>query len=259
MPGERWFRLNGMAMVRNVDQAELTPVLPSSNATGAAVIIAPGGGFLIGSMQSEGWAQARWLADRGIAAFVLKYRLEPTPESDQEFAHALAARFMAAANPAARDAFRVPSYMVDDAVAAMHLVRANAARWSIDPARIGYLGFSAGAMIGLELAAQAASEGMPAFLGTIYPSMAPREVRTDAPALFAAIAADDQLFGTQAYGLAESWRRAGRSVELHVYSAGGHGFGMGTPGTTSTGTMDAFLAWLRCGGWLDSAAGQGDA
>lgn len=245
-------------MVRNVDQANLTPVLPTTNATGAAVIIAPGGGFLVGSMQNEGWAQARWLADRGVAAFVLKYRLEPTPAADPEFASALAARFMAAADPIARDAFRVPSYMVDDAMAALRLVRSSSAQWTVDPERIGFLGFSAGAAIGLEMLAQHVPDSLPAFIGAIYPSMETREVRRDAPPLFVAIAADDQLFGAQGYGLAESWRQAGRSVELHVYSAGGHGFGMGSPGTTSMGMMDAFHAWLRCTGWIAAREGHGN-
>lgn len=258
MAQERWFSLRGMAAVRNVDRADLTPVLPAGNATGAAVVIAPGGGFLIGSMQNEGWAQACWLADRGVAAFVLKYRLEPTPACDGEFAQALVARFAAAADPAAHGSFSVPPYMIDDAAAALALVRSNAAIWSVDPDRIGYLGFSAGAMIGLDTVARATPDRIPAFLGAIYPSMAAREVRADAPPLFAAIAADDPLFGMQGYGLAESWQRAGRSVELHAYAAGGHGFGMGAPGTTSIGMMESFHAWLRWGGWLGTGEGRGN-
>jgi len=250
MRAPSWFSLTGKATVRNVDQATLTPMLPSGPGTGAAVVIAAGGGYLIEAMENEAWAQARWLADRGIAAFVLKYRLEPTPADDAAFAAALVARFTAAADPAARRSFDVPAYMVEDAAAAIRHVRAHAADWAVDPDRIGFLGFSAGAMIGLDLIARAAVDARPAFLGTVYPSMAAIDVAADAPPLFVAMAADDQLFGTQGYGLAEVWRAAGRSVELHVYAAGGHGFGMGAPGTTTTGLMPAFHAWLDCGGWL---------
>ena len=80
MAPESWFRQDGKPFVRNVTRATLQPFLPDpAKATGVAVIVAPGGGFLMLSMDNEGWAVARALADQGIAAFVLKYRLRPTP------------------------------------------------------------------------------------------------------------------------------------------------------------------------------------
>ena len=88
---ESWFRQDGRPFVRNVTQATLQPFLPDpSKATGAAVIVAPGGGFLMLSMDNEGWAVARALADQGIAAFVLKYRLRPTPAETAGFEMAIA-------------------------------------------------------------------------------------------------------------------------------------------------------------------------
>lgn len=251
MPPERWFALRGLATVRNVGAATLTPVLPRGGGTGAAVIVAAGGGYLIQSMENEAWAQARWLADRGIAAFILKYRLQPTPADDAAFGAALVERFTTAAAAAnLPHQTGAPDFMVADAAAAMRLVRERAGEWAVDPGRVGYLGFSAGAMIGLGLVDAAEATTMPAFVAAIYPSMVARAVRADAPPLFVAMAVDDQLYGRQGYGLAEAWNRAGRSVELHVYAKGGHGFGMGMPGTTSTGSMGAFHAWLACGGWL---------
>ncbi len=238
--------------VRNVSSPTLTPVLPVGNQTGAAVIVAAGGGYLIQSMGNEAWPQARWLADRGIAVFILKYRLEPTPGPDDQFRAALIDRFVEAADPAERSGISVPFYMIEDASAAIGMVRARSIEWGIDPERIGYLGFSAGAMIGLGVVADARREAMPNFLGAIYPSMADVDVAAEAPPLFLAMAGDDQLYGKQGYGLAESWRRADRSVEMHVYAKGGHGFGMGVLGTTSTGMMDSFHAWLESGGWLNN-------
>src|SRR5262245_18677897 len=83
---ESWFRWGDEVSVRNVQRATLTPFLPDkAKATGAAVIVAPGGGFLFLSMQNEGWPVARWLADHGIAAFVLKYRLTPSAPSLPDF------------------------------------------------------------------------------------------------------------------------------------------------------------------------------
>ncbi|WP_315761635.1 alpha/beta hydrolase [Sphingomonas sp. Y38-1Y] len=256
MPAPGWFMLGGKMTVRNVDEATLTPVLPDRPHGGAAVVIAAGGGYLIQAMENEAWAQARWLADRGVAAFVLKYRLEPTPAADDAFAAALIERFTKAADPQARRAMAVPGPMVEDAAAAMQLVRSRAVDWAVDPERIGYLGFSAGAMIGLDLVGRAAADTRPAFLATIYPSMARIAVAADPPPLFAAMAADDPLYSTQGYGLVEGWREAGGSTELHVYAGGGHGFGMGKPGTTSTGIMPAFHAWLESGGWLDAKGGE---
>ena len=256
-PPERWFSLAGQATVRNVRVATLTPVLPSGEATSAAVIVAAGGAYLMQSMENEAWRPARWLADKGVAAFVLKYRLEPTPAADDVFGAALLQRFAEAADPEKRRAFAPPAYMAEDVRAALRIVRDGAAAWRVDPTRVGFLGFSAGAMIGLS-AAFADPAAAPAFLAAVYPSMDPVAVGADAPPLFIALAADDPLWDGEAYGLAQSWRRAGRPTELHVYGRGGHGFGMGAPGTTTLGWMDAFHAWLGVEGWLTTRPSRHD-
>src|SRR5690606_19468160 len=77
---ESWFRQWGEPMVRNVTAATLTPYLPDpAKANGTAVLVAPGGGFRWLSINNEGWKIAKALNDQGVAAFVLKYRLIPTP------------------------------------------------------------------------------------------------------------------------------------------------------------------------------------
>src|SRR6478736_5412476 len=94
---ETWFRQWGDPMARNISKATLTPFLPKpGKANGAAVIVAPGGGFRWLSMGNEGWEVAQALADRGIAAFVLKYRLFPTPESLDGFKESMNRTFAAA-------------------------------------------------------------------------------------------------------------------------------------------------------------------
>ena len=254
MPAESWFTLAGRPTVRNVSIATLLPVLPAKDqATGAAVVIAPGGGFVMVSMEAEAMKPARWFADHGIAAFVLKYRLDPTPAPMEAFKQAALARFAAAAMAGAKGGADIPAPApaLADAQAAMRLVRTQAARWGVDPHRIAYLGFSAGAIMGVDLVKAAVPGTMPDLFAAIYPAMAPTSVAPGAPPLFVAVASDDELFGKQGYGLPESWRRAGRPVELHVYEHGGHGFGFdGKPGTTSSGWAQALLTWLGTHGWL---------
>jgi acetyl esterase/lipase len=237
--------------VRNVSRPTLTPFLPDpSKATGAAVIIAPGGAFKVLSMDGEGWSVAKWLADHGIAAFVLKYRLNTTSEDDAVFLKEILKAFAGAASIGVGD-LKEPR-ATQDASAAIRHVRANAAKWRIDPKRIGLMGFSAGAITTLNTVLQAKPADRPDFIGYIYGPMTAVQVSGDAPPMFAALAVDDPLFGGQGFGIVEAWRSAKRPVELHAYETGGHGFGMGKPGSTSTQLMDQFYAWLRSRGLTSS-------
>lgn len=243
---------NGDLSVRNVTYPTLEPFLPDpARATGAAVVVLPGGGFMALSYDHEGTRVARALAARGIAAFVLKYRLNPTPAGDDE-ARAHVNRRMAEAFASAEG----PSSLYNpdagtDAAAALAMVRARAGEWHVDPARVGLLGFSAGARTSLMLVLGAEAQDQPGFFGYIYGDLSHRPVPASAPPMFAAIAFDDQLYPNGVLDLASDWRRAGKPVELHVYQHGGHGFGLGSPGTTSTGVLDQFTAWLDANGWLE--------
>jgi acetyl esterase/lipase len=251
---ESWFRQDGKPFVRNVSRATLQPFLPDpAKATGVAVIVAPGGGFLMLSMDNEGWAVARALADQGIAAFVLKYRLLPTPAKAADFEAAVAAMFANAGNPSGRlkpdDLARDRPDQIADAKAAFALIRSRAREWNVDPARVGMIGFSAGAMTTM-ITTLAAPETKPAFIGPIYGSMEAVKVPPNAPPMFAVLAADDPLFAKKGFGVLDAWQAAGRPVEFHLYQAGGHGFGLGKQGTTSTDWFPAFIHWLRVSGFL---------
>jgi acetyl esterase/lipase len=254
---EVWHSQYGSMFARNVTVATLRPFLPDpSKATGAAVIVAPGGGFRTLSMENEGWNVARALADKGVAAFVLKYRLNQTPADLDAFAQQPAPRpasTPAGAPPATRPspedmAARIAP-QIADANAAFALVRANAAKWHVDPDRIGMLGFSAGAMLTMATTLNS-RDAKPAFIGNIYGPLSAVNVPPDAPPLFAAVAADDPFFGLNNFGLIEAWRKANRPVEFHYYERGGHGFGIYPKETTSTGWFDAFVKWLGMHGYL---------
>jgi len=248
---ESWFAQNGMRTVRNVQRATLTPVLPDpAKATGAAVIVAPGGGFLMLSMDNEGWPVARWLADHGIAAFVLKYRLTPTPADMPGFQRQLATLFVSAGKTGADVNPETTDRPIADARAALALVRARATLWHIDPKRVGLLGFSAGAITVVGQTIRAIPETQPAFVAPIYGAMDSVLVPAAAPPMFAVLASNDPLFGNRGFGLIEAWQKARRPVEFHLYQKGGHGFGMGAPGTTSGDWKDAFVRWLDMNGFL---------
>src|SRR5688500_13472704 len=248
---ETWYKQWGDPFVRNVSRATLTPFLPDpAKANGAAVIVAPGGGFRILSMGNEGWEVAQALNERGVAAFVLKYRLSPTAPDWAEFdrGNPLTAPRPGSA-PGAAPALPPVTLPLEDATAAFKLVRARAKEWNVDPKRIGMVGFSAGA--GTTMAATLQStENKPAFIAPIYGRQSAVEVPADAPPMFVALAADDPLFGNNEYGLITAWKKAGRPVEFHLYQNGGHGFGLGNPGRTSLGWFPQFMLWLEVNGML---------
>ncbi len=250
---EIWSGAKGQRGVRNVTNPTLTPVLPDpAKATGAAVIIAPGGGFIALGMDSEGFEVAHWLADRGVAAFVLKYRLKPTPADSAGMAAYVSEMTKAFTTPGApRPVLATPSYTLEDAENAVRLVRRRAAEWGVDPHRVGFIGFSAGALTTMSVGLTPNKDARPDFIGPIYGSMERTEVPKDAPPLFAALAADDRLFGQSDLGLISAWREAGRPFELHFYEHGGHGFGMRKQGTTSDLWIEEFYAWMKARGLLN--------
>lgn len=249
---ESWHTQYGSFFARNVTVATLTPFLPDpAKATGAAVIVAPGGGFRTLSMNNEGWDVAKALADKGVAAFVLKYRLNPTPEDMPAFEKSMTEMFSGGARrpPATQDPSVALAPQIADARAAFALVRSRAKEWHVDADRIGMIGFSAGAMLTLSTTLHG-QDAKPAFIADIYGPLAPVEVPADAPPLFIALAADDPFFANAGYGLIDNWRAAKRPVEFHLYEQGGHGFGMYPKETTSTGWFDAYVRWLGMHGYL---------
>ena len=251
---ESWHRQYGSVFARNVTVATLTPFLPApGTSNGTAVIVAPGGGFRSLSMENEGWDVARALARQGVAAFVLKYRLNQTPAELDAFAQSIRQMLSGPRpprDPGSREAVDALASQLEDSRAAFNLVRSRAAEWHVDPDRIGMIGFSAGAMLTM-VTALAGEDARPAFIANIYGPISALEVPADAPPLFVALAADDGLFSDSGFGLVESWQKARRPVEFHYYERGGHGFGMYPKDTTSTGWFDAYVAWLKMHGLLD--------
>ncbi len=254
---ESWSRQWGDPMARNISKATLTPVLADPDkATGASVIVAPGGGFMWLSMGNEGWEVAEALAEQGINAFVVKYRLQPTAPSLEGFEKQMNRRFEEAEESSGEDDSQSAperprwdlSNQIEDVEAAYAMILERADEWGVDTDRIGMIGFSAGA--GLTMATVLESEKVDlAFIGPIYGGMGAVDVPKDAPPMFAAIAVDDFLFNGE-FGLIKSWYQAEVPVEFHLYQNGGHGFGLGNPDRTSNKWFDAFMHWLDVNGFL---------
>ena len=192
-------------------------------------------------------------ANKGVAAFVLKYRLNQTPEDIPGFERAMTEMFTATASrpprPEPEEMKEQLTAQLEDSSAAFALIRSRAAEWNIDPERIGMVGFSAGAALTIATALFAET-AKPAFLGDIYGPLTLKAVPKNAPPLFVALAADDPFFANSGYELIDNWRAAGMPVEFHLYEQGGHGFGMYPKTTTSTGWFTAFISWLTMHGMV---------
>lgn len=256
--GEIWgLDKSGYRTVRNVVVPTLTPVLPTPGTVAAgaavpAVIVAPGGAFRALSIDSEGYQVARWLADHGIAAFVLKYRLVPTP-ADPAAAQRETIAWIVSQQPKGEAAFAVTPEALADAKSAVRVVRARAAAWNVDPHKVGFVGFSAGAITTLALGTDPDPAARPDFIAPIYGPMHAITVPTQAPPMFVAVGSDDALFGQDGFGLIDAWRKAHRPVELHYYERGQHGFGMTHASAASSLWIEEFQAWMRDRGFLAGA------
>jgi acetyl esterase/lipase len=242
-------------LVRNVVRPTLTAYLPErAKATGAAVIVAPGGGFRFLSWASEGTQVAEWLLRRGIAAFVLKYRTIDTGATEKEFVANVNAMMdrLGQAGPSSRDVLdpemqKMALLAAEDGRQAVRVVRQRAAEWGLAPDRIGLLGFSAGAIVTTEVALDHDAASRPDFAAPIYGGPLRRVTPPDdAPPLFVVWASDDPLIspvrGTDLY---LAWYGARRPAELHVYASGGHGFGMQARGLPSDRWIERFEEWLQ--------------
>ena len=251
-------------IVRNVTRPTLTPYLPDTSlATGTAVIVAPGGGFHFLAWDHEGTQVAKLLASRGIAAFLLKYRVANTGPAREDFRAAvdllmqrLISEALAGGVVIEELATETQKRATADAEQAVRLVRQRAEEWNLDPARLGFLGFSAGAYLATEVAVSDDPDARPSFVAPIYGGKPPVTVPPDAPSLFAALAADDLLVRRKAVDTARAWMEAGRPVELHLFERGGHGFGARTLGLPSDRWMDHLVAWLQSGGFLPAESTQ---
>ena len=238
-------------VVTNVTQPSLTVFKPSRELrNGTAVVICPGGSFMALAINSEGNDVAKYVAARGVTAFVLKYRLAHTGEdATQEF------------NEMLKDGQKLREMLgktvplaIADGLAAVTYVRQHASEWGVSPDRVGIIGFSAGGAVTAGVAFHYLPEGRPAFVAPIYAGggqFKDATVPADAPPMFVAVATDDELgLAPVSAFLYEKWIAAHKSAELHIYSKGGHGFAMRKQNLPVDHWIDRFTDWMELQGWL---------
>jgi acetyl esterase/lipase len=254
---------SGDRTIANVSDPSVTVYLPpAAAATGAAVIVAPGGALRLLGWDGEGTRVAQWLNSKGIAALVLKYRtLQSMPAAGRGRGaggpggaagagpagrQELEIR-KANANPAPDDAAltEVLRMAVADAQQALRLARRNATAWRLDPARIGIMGFSAGGGVAVGTALADRSDASPDFLVSVYgPSLQDVDVPAHAPPLFVAVGSTHFNVTNGCLALFAAWKAAGKPAEIHVYDQVSAGFGMSTRGLPVDSWNERLLDWL---------------
>lgn len=239
-----------MQRIVNVTTPTLTAYLPDpAKATGTAVIIAPGGGFIF--LGTDTHEIAEWLAARGIAGFVLKYRTAPLEgENEAQLNQSGGARFGAQLRNHALIA-EDGKHGIADGIQAIKVVRERAAAWGVSPDRIVFMGFSAGGMITEYTAVQADASARPNYAAPIYgapfPDVPPIP-KGGLPPFFMEMAQDDNLAGPQILAFYDALKAAGYKPEFHIYEHGGHGWSMRKQGTTSDHWIEEFYWWLEAHG-----------
>lgn len=211
-------------VVTNVAKPTMEVFRPvGKEANGTGVIIAPGGGLFALSINSEGNEVAQWLNQKGITAFVLKYRLVPTGEDGVKEVSNIGEKIY-------EKVAEVLPLSINDGLNAVAYVREHASELGVLPDKIGFMGFSAGGAVTMGVAFNAKSGNMPNFLVPVYPWMTvlgEYEVPEEAPPMAVVCASDDPLLlAPDSVKLYAAWQDESNPTELHMYSKGGHGFGM---------------------------------
>jgi len=238
-------------VVSNVTKPTLTAFKPAPDQkNGTAIVVAPGGGFMALSINSEGIDVAKYLAAKGVTAFVLKYRVAHTgDDATEEFAALYQDR-----QKFVETVGKVIPLSIADGIAAVAYVRQHAAELGVAADRVGIIGFSAGGTVTMGVAVHYTPESRPAFIAPIYAAgsrFKDATVPADAPPMFIAAATDDNLgLAPDSLVLYEKWAAAHKSVELHMYAKGGHGFGMHKHNIPTDHWIDRFADWLDLQGFL---------
>jgi len=244
----------------NVTHPTLTVFRPEAGkGNGTAVVVAPGGAFMMLAWDYEGTEVAKWLASKGVTAFVLKYRLLPTPADPKERDQYIMSKIMAHPDDFDEVVHQLDDgrmMAIEDGLAAIRLIRSHAAEYQINPTRIGIMGFSAGGSLTIGVARHYDAASRPDFAAPIYGFDADlnQPLPADVPPLFlAATQADPLVPVASSAKIFLKWTENHHPAELHLYEKGPHGFGFQHLNLPVDGWRDAFAAWMGSRGLLTAA------
>ncbi|MDG2109004.1 MAG: alpha/beta hydrolase [Flavobacteriaceae bacterium] len=211
----------------NISKPEISLYKAKGNSiTDKAMIICPGGGLFFSAYEKEGVKLAKKLAQNGITAVILKYRTYPRKGSVIKWSQTLWDKPQMAIDSAKI----ILPYSSKDALSAIELIRNNASKYNINPNKIGLMGFSAGGAVTMEAAYTSVMKNQPNFIAPIYPWMDildNQKVPLNKPPAFVSCANDDPLeLAAPSVQIYQDWILAGAEAELHMFSKGGHGYGM---------------------------------
>ena len=214
-------------------------------------------------MDLQGYQIARWLNERGIAAFVLKYRLVSTPKDLGAFLRVVAGSPSSYSEVVSQKQGEQEEIATrEDGLEAVRYVRAHASQWKIAPDRIGFMGFSAGGYTAVAVAMKADDASRPNLVALIYGTKpGVLTVPPSAPPIFIAASSDDPLYSIGGsvdafFDTYLAWQKLGIPAELHLFGTGGHGFGIAPQGKSSDQWTDLFDHWLRAEGFATTSEGS---
>ena len=249
---EKEFTVGTMKICMDVSKPTLTAYIPA-NPNGTAIIIAPGGAFHALAIGHEGAAVAKWLNEKGITAFVLKYRLVHDDPAHPENS---IGTLMATKNFKKLDSLNAPvvPLALQDGLTAVKYVRQHAGDYKIDPNKIGFMGFSAGGTVTMSVVYSATEESRPNFVAPIYPyekAIIGSTVPSAKTPIFIAAASDDDLgLATHSVHIYLKWLDAKQPAELHMYERGKHGYGMNKQNIPTDNWIERFGDWLEMQGLI---------
>jgi acetyl esterase/lipase len=234
------------SIIMDVSHPTLTAFVPS-NPNGTAVIIAPGGAFHALAYDHEGVEVAKRLNAKGVTAFVLKYRIVHDDPAHPENS---IGNLMRTGNFKTLDSLNAPviPLALQDGLTAVKYVRALASEYKIDPGKIGFMGFSAGATLTMSVVYSATDATRPNFVAPIYAyekAIIGSTVPTAKTPIFVCAASNDDLgFATHSVHIYLKWLDANQPAELHMYEEGKHGFGTKKQDLPVDSWMDRYTDWL---------------
>src|SRR5438105_5317047 len=249
---EKEFTAGTMKIVMDVSDPTLIVFVPAKP-NGTAIIIAPGGAFHALAVGHEGADVAKWLTEKGVTAFVLKYRLVHDDPAHPENS---IGNLMATKSFKKLDSLNAPvvPLAMQDGLTAVKYVREHATQYKIDPGKIGFMGFSAGGTVTMSVVYNAADQDRPNFVAPIY-AYAGAIIGSNVPKvktpIFIAAATDDDLgLASHSVQIYQKWFDAKQPAELHMYERGRHGFGMNKQNLPVDKWIERFGDWLEMQGLI---------